>query len=474
MYTKIISSLILTSITFLAWGKNPADSIQSKDEVSPRQPRSLTATEAIEQGLRKNFTQQNRDHTERMLALNWKDTQENFWMPRSNLEFSSDPQRLLRFKKGRYPDNNGTLSGMFALKIEEYTLFNWGKDYLAYLNTRTDFMRDSQTLKDEKRTLRNQIMIQYSRLDQFYAIQSVLKEQLRQSAFIYRFAREKARLGQLSTQDFSAARSQYLRAQSEYQVGLDESRYEDAQMALMIVDPPSTRYILKGTTHYQKLHYDLSKGMETAKQRNPQIKREKKNVERMERQYQLTQRESYPLPKISLNVGAYRHHWESDNSLGRHETHGTNSNLDLIAEIKATWPLSGKGGLFYQHKNRGVRIKVDQARNYLARAHHQTESRIERHYRAVKSLESQMAVARARRENAQKTFDLTSENYINRKTRFNSYHQALEEMVEARIHFLKIKHRHFEEKILLAEAIGIEDFPEEILENSLKPQKKSP
>ena len=172
-------------------------------------------------------------------------------------------------------------------------------------------------------------------------------------------------------------------------------------------------------------------------------------------------------------MGAYRHHWKASDSLGRYETHGTNSNLDLVAEIKATWPLTGKGGLFNQRKNQGVRIKIDQAHNHLARARHQTDSRIERHYRTVKSLESQMAVARARRENAKKNFDLTLENYINRKTRFSSFHQALEEMVKARIHFYQVKHRHFEEKVFLAEAIGIEDFPEEILQNSLKQKKEA-
>ena len=474
MHTQTLLALTLIYTALPVWAQNPADSIQSKHKVIPRQPLSLTIEKAIEQGLRKNFAQQNRDYTEQVLALNWQDTQQGFWMPQFNLELTGAPQRLFRFKKGRYPGNDGSLSGTLALEVEEYTLFNWGKDYLSYLNTRTDFLRDNQNLKDEKRKLRNRIMIQYSRLDQLNSIKRVLKEQLSKSAYIYRFAREKARLGQLSTQDFSAARSQYLRAQSEYQIGLDESRHEDARMAMMIVDPSSTRYILKGTTHYRKLHFPLDKGLEMAKKNNPQIKREQKNVEHFERKYKLTQRENYPLPKISLNVGAYRHHWESSNSLGRYETHGTNSNLDIVAEIKATWPLSGKGGLFNRRKTQGALIKVEQAHSRLTQAQHRAHSQVERHYRTIKSLESQMAVARARRENAIKNFDLTLENYINRKTRFSAFQQALEEMVQAHIHFLNTQYRHFEKKVLLTEAIGIEDFPEEILQNSLKPKKETP
>ena len=462
------------AVATTAWGIAPSDSVQTRHEVAPRRPRSLTAVEAIEQGLRKNFAQQDREHTEKKLALNWQDTKEDFWMPRFNLEFTSDPQRLLRLKKGRFPANNGTLSGTLALEIGEYTLFNWGKDYLAYLNARTDFVRDNQALQDQRQKLRNRIMIHYSRLNQVHSAERVYREQLRESAYIYRFAREKARLGQLPTQDFSAARSQYLRSQSRYQLGSDQSRREDARMALLIVDSPSTQYILKGTTHYQKLHFPLEKGLEMAKQLNPEIKREQKNVEHREREYKLTQRENYPLPKISLNVGAYRHHWQSSSSLGRYETHRPNSNLDVVAEIKATWPLSGKGGPFNQRKHQGVQIEVKRAHNRLAQAEHRAKSRIEDHYRMVKSLESQMAVARARRENAQKNFDLTKENYINRKTRFSAFQQALEEMVEARIHLQQVKHRHFEEKVLLSEAIGIEDFPEEILSDTLRPKKKAP
>ena len=474
VYLKNLLLLLVFCLALPTWGEDPADSIQTKQDIVPRKPRSLTVEEAIEQGLRKNFAQQYREHTERMLALNWQETRENFWVPQINLELIGAPQRLFRFKKGRFPSNNGSLAGTLALKIEEYTLFNWGKDHLAYLKSQTSFVRDNQTLQDERKALRNRIMIQYSRLNQFQSIQDVLRKQLRRSAFIYRFAREKARLGKLPTQDFSAARSVYLRAQSEYQIGLDESRREDALMALMIVDPPSTQYIPKGTTRYQKLHFPLEKGLEMAKQSNPQIKREQKNVENIEREHKLTIKENYPLPKISINMGAYRHHWESSHSLGRYETHRTNSNLDLVAEIKATWPLSGKGGLFNQRKHQGVRIKIEQAHNRLSQARHQANSSIESHYRAIKSLENQMAVARARRDNAQKNFDLTLENYINHKTRFSAFQQALDEMVQARIHFLKTKHLHFEQKILLAEAIGIEDFPEEIFKRSLQPKKKSP
>ena len=472
MYAKFFLLLLLSIGVLPLASANPADSIQTKPDVSLRKPRTLTATESIEQGLRKNFSQQNREYREKLLALNWQDTREDFWTPNVNLKLTSSPQRLLRFKQGRLPGDDRSLAGTLGLEVEEYTLFNWGKDYLAYLNAQTEFARDNQSLKDEKRRLRNQIMIQYSRLVQFHAIEQVLKEQLRQSAFIYRFAREKARLGKLSPQDFSAARSEYLRAQSDYQTGQDKSREEDSRMALMIVDPPSTRYLLKGTTHYQKLHFPLEKSRQMAKQSNPQIKWEQKNVENIEREYKLTQRENYPLPKISINLGAYRHHWESGHTYGRYETHGNNSNLDLVAEIKATWPLSGKGGLFNQRKNQGVRTKMKQSHNHLEQAKHQAESRVEKHYRAIKSLEVQMAVASARQENAKKNFDLTMENYINRKTRFSDFHQALEEMVRSRIHFIQVRHHHFEEKVLLAEAIGIEDFPEEILQNTLRPEKK--
>ena len=472
VYAIILVSLLLIAPPSLAQGEKTADSVQTKHDIAPRYPRTITAAEAVEQGLRKNFAQQNREHREKKLALDWQDTRESFWMPGFQLEFTSAPQRLLRLKKGRFPAGNGSLSGTMAIKMEEYTLFNWGKDYLAHLNTRDEFIRDNQSLKDERRRLRHQLLIQYSRLVQIHSTETVLKEQLHKSAFIYRFAREKAKLGKLPAQEFTAARSEYLRAQSELQIAQDNSRHEDARMAMMIVDPPATRYVLKGTIHYQKLYFPLDKGRQLAEKHNPQILWEQKNVEIFERQHHLVQRENYPLPKISVNVGAYRHHWESSGSLGRYETHGANSNLDVVAEIKASWPLNGKGGLFNRRKTRGSQIQVDQARSRLNYARHQADSRIETHYRTIKSLESQMAVARARKENAQRNFDLTMENYINRKTRFSAFHQALDEMVRARRHFLQIQQHHFEEKVLLAETIGMEDFPEEILQRTLRPEKK--
>ena len=474
MYVRIFTSLILIFPLSLARGEKVADSIQTRHDIAPRYPRTITAAEAVEQGLRKNFTQQNREHRERILTLNWQDARESFWMPGFQMEFTSAPQRLLRLKEGRFPAGNASLAGTFAIKIEEYTLFNWGKDYLAHLNTQDGFIRDNQYLKDERRGLRYQLLIQYSRMFQIHSTETILKEQLHKSAFIYRFARENAKLGKVPAQEFTAARSEYLRAQSELQIAQDNSRGEDARMAIMIVDPPATRYVLKGTIQYKKLHFPLDKGRELAEKRNPEILWEQKNVEIFERQHLLSQRENYPLPKISVNVGAYRHHWESSGSLGRYETHDPNSNLDIVAEIKASWPLNGKGGLFNQRKIQGTQIQAEQARNRLAYARHQADSRLENHYRTIKSLEAQMAVARARKENAQKNFDLTMENYINFKTRYSAFHQSMDEMVRARIHFLQVQQRHFEEKVLLAKAIGIEDFPEEVLEKTLRPAREKP
>ena len=473
VHTKILIFILFLAPLKLAHSEQTADAILSKHDVAPRRIRTITVTDVIEQGLRKNFAQQDREHQGRVLTLNWQDARESFWMPQFQLELTSNPQRLLRLKSGRLPDGNSTLSGTLAIKMEEYTLFNWGKDQLSHLNTQDQFIRDNQSLKDERRGLRYQILIQYSRLIRLHSAEAVFKEQLHKSAFIYRFAREKAKLGKLSAQEFSAARSEYLRAQSELQIAQDSSRNEDARMARMIVDPPATGYLLNGAIKYQKLRFPLDKGRTLAEKNNPQILKEQKNVEISERQYNLIQRENYPLPKISINVGAYRHHWESAGSLGRYETNGTNSNLDIVAEIKASWPLNGKGSLFNQRKIRGGQIQAEQSRSRLNYARHQADSRVENHYRTIKSLEAQMAVARARKDNAQKNFDLTMENYINLKTRFSAFHQALDEMVRARVHFLSVQQRHFEEKVLLAEAIGIDDFPEERLPESLRPKKKS-
>ena len=85
---------------------------------------------------------------------------------------SVDPYRILRIRNstnlvGAQSKHTG---GGLALDFGEYTVFNWGKDYLAYLNNKQNFKRGLQDLTESDRQLKFDIITSYSNLISQYHI----------------------------------------------------------------------------------------------------------------------------------------------------------------------------------------------------------------------------------------------------------------------------------------------------------------
>ena len=104
-------------------------------------PISLKA--AIQQGIQKNHGVGMRDHQRGILNLTWEGQWSAFWLPNINFTMSVDPYRILRIRNST--DLAGAQSkhtgGNLALDFGDYTVFNWGKDYLAYLNDKQNFKK---------------------------------------------------------------------------------------------------------------------------------------------------------------------------------------------------------------------------------------------------------------------------------------------------------------------------------------------
>ena len=96
---------------------------------------------AIQQGIQQNHDQINRQFQKDIIEIDWKDQWSAFWLPDINLSLSITPHRIAQLRRtsalvGSRARNTG---GQFSLNLGEYSLFNWGKDYLGYLNTKQTY-----------------------------------------------------------------------------------------------------------------------------------------------------------------------------------------------------------------------------------------------------------------------------------------------------------------------------------------------
>lgn len=430
----------------------------------------ISLNEIIESGLRKNYDQRLRAFQASELDLDFKDVKDDFWIPTLKLELNSGPHKIGDLWNGTKKDNvtEKSPSGSLALKFEDYTLFNWGKDFLAFQNKRASYLRDKEKLNEERRELRHALILEYFRLHTQKEIEKVYREQLQKASFVYRLNREKVVLKKVSKLDYYQSRTEYLRAQSEFFNARTGTELADENMAQALSDKPGTRYILLHELIFKEIHTPITEAVNLSHKFNPDVLDKKLEIDNSKRDYEIQLKENLPLPKFSVNLGAFSYPFSKDSAGTMYETEPGTSNIEMVATINATWAITGKGGIFNTRKTRRSLIQTHKAMERHQKNTFYVETAIRKHYKNLLLHQTQLTILKARKENIIKTFDMILDNYISRKTRFTNFNLALKELRDVKVKYLKTQLSHLEEKISLADVIGIEDFPGDNFENLAK------
>lgn len=481
-FIKLQSAIIIAVLAITTYAQTTPKELNSNSYVqsidastqSRLNSKALHLNDVIEQGLRKNYGQQIRKYSDEILDLNWEDTWEDFWIPKVNITLISPEHRLGTLKSG----SNNALprssrpDGALSLNFGDYTLFNWGKDYLPYLNTKADIKRSKEQIKEESRELKHDLIISYFKLYFFKEKERIKRDQLRHASFIYRLNREKISLKKVSKQDYYLARSEYLRAQNEFHEAKNEVQLQNEVISNLINDEVGTKYILQDSLKYELLTTPLNEILRLAKLNNPQTLDALKNVENAKRSYELALKNNLPLPKISMKLGAYDYRFSPSTNRTTYSTGPGNSNIDIVASINATWTLTGTGGVLNGRTTRSSMLSKHMAFAQKAQAIRDAESLLKSQYFTVKHLQNQINILDARIPTLQKSFDTILENYMNKRSRYIDFKNTLIELTEAQILLEQSKFLHLFNKIELARTAGVEDFPGQNFENLKQEYKK--
>ncbi len=440
--------------------------VQTKDDTTPTQYKPISLSQAIEQGYRENFSQQERNYQKRVIELNYKDASEEFWLPTLQMTLVTDPQRLARLKNGSLPGEGSTKSpaGAFGFELGEYTLYNWGRDYLAYQNQQTTFERGTQRLNEQRRELRHDIIIDYLYLLTVQELVDIKRDQLRHASFIYRLNRERISTKKIGSQDYFQARQEYLKAQDDYQMVRELVVESNIVLSNRISDQAGTRYVVNQAMNFSKVKLTAVEADRLVVENNPDVLSAKALAEIALREEEILRKENLPLPKISVNLGAYNYRFGSGRNSFRYETTPGSSDIDVVATVNATWSITGEGGFLNGRRTRRGALLRGLAKKTHEKATFNGQISVRELYEKIKIYESQVDILEARSLNAVKQYDVVLENYMNKKARFSDFQLALEEKNLARSRLAEIKFEHAKAKVLLARTIGIEDFPGERFE----------
>ena len=440
--------------------------IQTADRFKVDKAKALSLAGAIEQSLRANYDQNQRNYNQEILDLGWDDTKESFWFPQLQLTLQAGPQRIGRLKAGDESATSSTTlgygrrpDGTLSFSMGDYTVFNWGKDYLAYLNNKETYRRTTRVFKESRRKLKHDIIIKYFELAYLVQVKEIYRRQLRHASFIYRFNREKVSIRKISKQEYYQARSEYLRAQNSYQQASNDLRVSEEEMAFLLTDEPGTRYLLKDKLDYQKIQIPMEDALKLSTINNPEVLESTKDVNNAKRSYRIQLRENLPLPKFTMNLGAYRHTFNTGTHTTRYDSGIDGNNIDIRASVNATWSITGVGGFFNQRTTERTLIDRQRSYNELTEARHKTQSDIQRAYYRLKTYEQQIRILEAASDTNNKTFDVVLENYLNRKTAYINFQDALLEAVAIDVNLSQLYYLHTRDKVLLAQEVGVDEFP---------------
>ncbi len=437
--------------------------------------KNLRLNDVIEQGLRKNYDQNIRQQTKQLNELAFSGVKRSFWVPELKISLTTSEQRVSTIGSSSAPLTQSTPivpTGAFGLVLSNYTVFNWGKDYSVYLNNKTSYERNQKALDETRREFRLDLISQYFGLMALKNIEKINLEQLKQASFVYRLNKEKITIGKISKQDYYQARSEYLRSQSEYRTAKMATDTQDENMAFTIADDVGTKYVLTENLNYKRLKISLDECYELSSKNNPSILNSKTLLENANRSYDLALKENLPLPKFTVNLGAYTKRFGPSTNKTVYENSSSGGNMEIVASVNASWSLTGSDGLFNSDKMAISYINKELSAKDLEKNNHLSKSFIRQSYNNILSLQNQVLIQEARIPSLQKTFDTVLENYLNNKTKYYDFHLVLYELTQTKILLEETKLLHLREKLALAKYSGVEDFPGENFERMAESKKE--
>ncbi len=425
----------------------------------------------LEQGLRKNYDEKIRKNTSTILLNQLSDTKDKFWFPNLNLVFKSDSQRVGTIFEGSNDNRTSkTPTGSFGLEVEDYTIFNWGKDYLSFLNAKETIERSVEVQKEESRDLRQNLILTYTKLLYLNEVVKLKKQQLRNASFVYRLNREKVPLKKVSKHGYYQSRSDYLRAQDEYYQAKLDLEMENENMAELLNDPAQIKYVLNDEFKYTKIKITNNGAFKIAYENSPFLKTTKLNQRTTHRDYEIALRNNLPLPKISVDLGSYKHQFGTDSSTNY--ATNTGNSIEVVASINATWSIFGDGGLLNKRTLANSRLSMRNAEIGHEATRRAVEKKIAKIYHQFRNIDDRLKILSSRVPSLKNRLDLALDSYLERKGNYTDFQLALYENFSTQASEIELKWNYFNLKVQLAQLIGVDELPGEVFDRVVLGGKK--
>lgn len=437
---------------------NSSSSVQDLSNVA----KGISLNDAIEEGLRNNNQEVLRKYEFQLNELTYKDAYQDFYFPKLSLSmYTLDDHFVENVYRDPIKNEESAQSpfGVVGLGFQDYTLFNWGKDYLNYLNSEESYERKKQELKEERRELRFNIIVNYFNLSRLGEITRAYKKQLSHTSFIYRLAKEKLSLKKINSQEFLQAKAEFLNAHTMYQNSLYDYYNQQQKLADILGDELESTYRPTDRLKFANMTIDKAVALKYVLKNRPLILDAKTNVNNAKRSYQRTLKDNLPLPKLSLKLGTYQKSFSESGQTDSFNTFNDSNNVEVAATVNMTWTIFGSGGFFNGRVTERAYYQKRIAEINLKETFRKSKVANNMVYSRIQYLEKRHRAATAQLDNAKKVFDKAIDNYISGKTKFGDIRDVLQVLIDSSIEIENVKFEHLNEKVSYAAVMGLDDFP---------------
>lgn len=440
-----------------------------KDKDPNSEGRAVDLRSVIEEGFRRNPFQRIRHLQDEQLDLLKTDLWQDFWLPTVALELQTKNHLIDRFRESTLSSPGmgaqQAPTGSLGLVIEDYTLFNWGRDYLTYLNSKQTLHRAEEQLEEARRKLKFSLIAQYFDMIRVKEIKRVRQEQVRQTSFIHRLAKEKLKLRKNLVQDYYQTRAEYLRSQTEYRESLYHVTLEEEELAVLLGDEWRGAYRTIEELKFVSVNVSLEEALKLAEIQSVEYRNAKLQYDTATRTYERTLKENLPLPKFSFNLGSYRTGFDPNGTSWQYQTTQGNRNVELVAAIDMRWTILGEGGFFNTRENQQAFLNKRIAEINYFNVKRQLELKVRTIFRGLRYLEQKVEIAEVQLKNALKTYDAVLDNYTAGRVDYPAIKIAVDTLVNGQVNYENVKYEHLLKKLELADYMGLEDFPGENFEH---------
>lgn len=452
----------------LTFPDSPGTSASNKQRFDTNQEshRVIELRSSIEEALRRNPFEQVRTNENARIDLLKSDVFEGFWLPNVSLDVLATNHRYDRVytsSTDATSPTNTSPGGSVGVTIKDYTLFNWGRDYLQYQNDQQNLARAQQRLVEARRKLRFTTIDQYFNLVRIKEFLKIKREQLRQTSFVHRLSRERLQMKTIPALQFYQTRAEYLRSQTEYQQTLFEVGQEEERMANLLGDEYRPTYRTQEQLKFTVVTTTEEEAVKHAYTTSPVFRETKVNYDTASRSYEKTVKDNLPLPKFTMGVGTFQQNFGAGGNSWLRDT-PTGRNVEMVAAVNMSWTLIGEGGLFNNRVNKHAYLNKRITEIHFYNAKRTLDVQIRTLLRTIKFLEQKVTIAEYQQKNARSSFDSAVSNFSAGRTSFPQLKIALDAWVMSDMNTQNVRYEHLQKKLQLAEAMGLDDLPGENFE----------